>query len=59
MIASVAAAAAKVISRAPTEAAVTLPSPVLAVAVDVLEHHDRVVDHDARPRASGRARCRC
>ncbi len=44
----VAAVAAKAISRVPFDAAVeAASSPELAVPLDVLEHDDRVVDHDA------------
>ena len=46
-MAALAATAAKVISRAPTEAAFHPALALLAVPVDVLEHHDRVVDDDA------------
>ena len=46
-IASDAADAAPVISRAPTIEACTRLIPVLVMAGDVLEHHDRVVDDDS------------
>ena len=44
---NVAAVAANAISRVPTRAACVGVLPAFAVALDILEHDDRVVDHDA------------